>query len=133
MINFYHTDNLMLMQSKPDKAYDLAIIDPAYGIGVTKMAYTQSLKNKQTKYKPNNWDNKVPDKAFFDEVFRVSKHQIIFGINYFNIENIGSGRIKWDKCVAEGSSFNRFEYAYCSLIEHEIVFQYLWSGMFQGK
>ena len=64
---------------------------------------------------------------------RVSKNQIIFGIDYMNWENVGPGRIKWNKGVPDKVSFNQFEVAYCSFIEQEIEVKYLWSGYRQGK
>lgn len=145
MINFYCIDNIEFMKTKPDKYYDLAIVDPPYGINVAKMAYTQEdnrpvkqkngtiLRVKKLKYKHGDWDKMPPTQEYFDELFRVSKHQIIWGINYFDLKGIGNGRIKWNKCVPEGVSFNNYEYAYCSLIENEIEFTYMWAGMFQGK
>lgn len=145
MINFFNTDNLEFMKSKPDGFYDLAIVDPPYGIDVANMAYTQetnhsvkqkngnSLSVKKIKYKQNDWDKTPPSKEYFNELFRISKNQIIWGIDYFELEGIGNGRIKWNKCRPDGVSFKNYEYAYCSLIDEEIEFIFLWSGMFQGK
>jgi len=144
-INFFNIDCMEFMKSKPDGCYDLAICDPPYGIGVAKMAYTQEenrpckqkngnvLRIKKKVYKKSDWDKTPPTKEYFDELFRVSKHQIIWGINYFDLNNIGNGRIKWDKCVPDGVSFKKYEHAYCSIIDYEEEFTYLWAGMSQGK
>lgn len=144
-INFHHIDCMEFMKDKPDKFYDLAIVDPPYGINVAKMAYTQEenrlcrqkngtvLRVKKLAYKHGDWDKNPPSAEYFNELFRISKHQIIWGINYFDIPNIGNGRIKWNKCVPEGVSFNNYEYAYCSLIDEEVEFTYMWAGMCQGK
>jgi len=144
-INFILGDCIEFMKTKPDNYYDLAICDPPYGINVAKMAYTQEdnspvkqkngtvLRVKKLKYKHGDWDKVPPPKEYFDELFRVSKHQIIWGINHFDIDGIGSGLIKWNKCVPEGVSFNNYEYAYCSLLDKEIEFTYMWAGMCQGK
>jgi site-specific DNA-methyltransferase (adenine-specific) len=141
----YNCDCMEYMNTIPDNFADLAICDPPYGIGVGNMAYTQednrqckqknggSLKVKKEKYKLKDWDKKPPTQEYFNELFRTSKNQIIFGINYFNLENIGKGRIKWNKCVPEGMSFNKYEHAYCSLIDYEQEFVYLWAGMCQAK
>jgi site-specific DNA-methyltransferase (adenine-specific) len=79
-INFYNVDNMKFMASKPDNYYDLAIVDPPYGINAGKMTMG-SGKHKFKKDK--DWDNGVPSKEFFDELFRVSSNQIIWGGNYF--------------------------------------------------
>jgi site-specific DNA-methyltransferase (adenine-specific) len=133
------------MATCKDKQFDLAIVDPPYGINVAKMAYTQEenrpcrqkngsiLRVKKLKYKHGEWDKTPPTEEYFNGLFRISKNQIIWGINYFNIQNISTGRIKWNKCVPEGMSFNKYEYAYCSLITNEIEFIYLWAGMCQAK
>ena len=144
-ISFFNMDNLEFMKSKPDKCYNLIIADPPYGINVAKMAYTQednrpckqkngkTLRVKKLKYKHGDWDKSIPSDEYFNELFRISKEQIIFGINYFDLKNVGNGRIKWNKCVPEGVSFNNYEYAYCSMIDYEMEFTYMWAGMCQGK
>lgn len=141
----YLMDCMEGMAHFPDKYFDLAIVDPPYGINVAKMAYTQEdnrpvrqkngtiLRVKKLKYKHGDWDKIPPSQEYFDELFRVSKHHIIWGIKYFNLKGLGKGLIKWNKCVPEGVSFNNYEYAYCSLLNEEIEFTYLWAGMFQGK
>ena len=75
-INFYLGDCVEFMKTLPDKCYDLAIVDPEYGIGASEMTMG-SGKHKFSKGK--NWDNKIPDKTYFDELFRVSENQIIWG------------------------------------------------------
>lgn len=126
------------MKAMPDKAFDLAIVDPIYGIDGNcnrkgrhkgKLAYL----NKQ--YHDAMWQQKPPDQEYFDELFRISKHQIIWGINYFvGIRNvpIGPGRIIWDKCNG-ATSYSDAEIAGCSLIESVRLFRYMWNGMMQGK
>jgi len=145
MIQFFNIDCMELLRETPDKYYSLCIVDPPYGINVAKMAYTQEdnmsvkqkngtiLRVKKSKYKHGDWDKNIPNKAYFNELFRVSKNQIIWGIKYFNLSGIGNGLIKWNKCVPDGVSFNNYEYAYCSLLNKEIEFTYMWAGMFQGK
>ena len=132
------------MRGKPDKFYKLGIVDPPYGINVANMAYTQEdfrpvkqkngqiLRVRKAKYSHGEWDKYPPPVEYFNELFRITEHQIIWGINYFDII-VGPGRIKWDKCVPDGVSFNRYEHAYCSLIDYEITFTYLWAGMMQAK
>ena len=143
----FKEDNMLTMSRYPDKYFDLAPVDIQYGIGVGKMAYLHETgtrvkqKNgnrlnahrKNDTYALKEWDEKPPEQAYFDELRRVSKHQIIFGIDYVNWTGVGTGRIKWDKGVAEGMSFKRYETAYCSLIDTEVILPLLWSGMQQAK
>ena len=145
MTEAFNIDCMEAMAQMKDNEFDLAIVDPPYGINVGKMAYTQEdnrpikqkngqiLRVKKLKYKHGTWDKEIPPIEYFNELFRVSKNQIIWGINHFDLKNIGAGRIKWNKCVPEGVSFNNYEYAYCSLIMKEVEFVYMWAGMCQGK
>ena len=73
----------------------------------------------------------MPGKEYFDELLRVSKNQIIWGVNYFDY-SFGSGRIVWDKVNGQ-SSFSDCELAYCSLHDSTRLFRYMWNGMMQGK
>ena len=84
---------------------------------------------QRTCQKVEHWQ--VPIKDYFDELFRVSKEQIIWGCNYFDY-HFGSGRIIWDKCNMS-STFSDCEIAYCSLHETVRIFRYMWNGMMQGK
>jgi len=69
-----------LMARYEDNHFDLAIVDPPYGINASKM----TMGSGKHKFKKNkNWDNNIPSKQYFDELFRVSKNQIIWGGNYF--------------------------------------------------
>jgi site-specific DNA-methyltransferase (adenine-specific) len=99
---------MLFMRNKPDKYYDLALIDPPYGINWTeriqKKINTVAGKKAQARvgYKQHTykeWDKKTPTKEFFDEVRRVSKNQIIWGGNYFTDKlPISRCWIIWDKC-----------------------------------
>jgi len=149
----YHTDNIHLYQmdcmdlmaTVPDKYFCLALVDPPYGINVGNMAYTQEenrpckqkngaiLRVKKLKYKHGDWDKTAPDHGYFDELIRISKNQIVWGINHFDYPFKSTGRIRWDKHTPDGVSFNRYEFAYCSLISDEVLFDYLWAGMCQAK
>jgi site-specific DNA-methyltransferase (adenine-specific) len=141
----YNMDCMEAMRAMPDKCFDLAIVDPPYGIGVGKMSYLQEnkttvlqkngsrIKPRKTLYKKSTWDSSPPDIEYFKELIRISKEQIIWGINHFKIDAlIGVGRIKWDKRVHESLSFNRYEYAYCSMIDYEITYEFLYSGFNVG-
>jgi site-specific DNA-methyltransferase (adenine-specific) len=93
-------DNMLMMSRYPDKFFDLAIVDPPYGIGANKM----TLGNGKRKvFRGNNdWDSKIPPEEYFIELFRVSKNQIIWGGNYMTefLCPISSW-IFWDKGTGE--------------------------------
>ena len=103
-------DNMQLMKRYPDNHFDLAIVDPPYGIDVTKMEMGGRKRNKQDKKK--NWDNAVPTKKYFDELFRVSKNQIIWGGNYFDLP-CSQYFCVWDKGeTMYGRDFAEAEFAW---------------------
>ena len=102
--------NMELMKRYPDNHFDLAIVDPPYGIDVTKMEMGGRKRNKQDKKK--NWDNAVPTKKYFDELFRVSKNQIIWGGNYFDLP-CSQYFCVWDKGeTMYGRDFAEAEFAW---------------------
>lgn len=83
------------MAEMPDKCYDLAIVDPPYGIGASK-GYGRSLRNNP-KIIEKSWDsNGIPDNKYFQELQRVSKNQIIWGGNYFSLPPTRCFLV-WDK------------------------------------
>lgn len=101
--------NMELMARYKDNYFDLAIVDPPYGIGADKAQNTAAEQRKKAngkskagrgwkEYKKSNWDDETPDIKYFDELFRVSKHQIIWGGNYFYyIWNFSNSFILWNK------------------------------------
>jgi site-specific DNA-methyltransferase (adenine-specific) len=96
-------DNMLLMARYPDNYFDLAIVDPPYGIGAGKQSVSSSKmkgrKNsiiKRSNLKSKEWDNEIPNQEYFIELFRVSKEQIIWGGNYFPLPLINSW-IVWNK------------------------------------
>lgn len=133
MSEFINADCLEVMAKYPNGYFDLAIVDPPYFSGPEKRRYygrkVSSIGVKRLYGETSEW--KVPDKDYFEELFRVSKNQIIWGVNYFDY-HFGSGRIVWDKVNGQ-SSFSDCELAYCSLHESTRLFRYMWNGMMQGK
>jgi len=81
MITATNEDNMIMMARYSDDYFDLAIVDPPYGIDITKMQ--MGGRNKTDKGK--NWDNQTPSPEYFRELFRISKNQIIWGGNYFDL------------------------------------------------
>jgi len=116
MINLYNQDCLPAMKEMPDKAYDLAIVDPPYGIGVNHSMGRRSGE-KASPFKPCRWDSSSPGREYFDELFRVSANQIIWGANHFMdlICRRSSCWIVWDKLFSEDVSFASVELAFTSL------------------
>lgn len=90
MINFYNIDCIEFMKSKPDKCYDLAIVDPTYGID-NKIQYHETGNFKNRMYAKKRWDIYKPNSEYFNELRRISKNQIVFGGNYFT-DNLPESR-----------------------------------------
>lgn len=129
-----HGDAVAIMKSCPDKMYKLAVADPPYFTGPEKRQYYgQKVSNKGVKRidYPVTETWQIPGEDYFNELFRVSEHQIIWGCNYYN-QIFGPGRIIWDK-VNGDSSFSDCEEAYCSLHDSIRLVRYMWNGMMQGK
>lgn len=85
MLNITNEDNMLLMARYPDNYFDLAIIDPPYGIGIDgqKKSINKNPKHNRKEHTQKNWDNAIPTEEYFSELKRVSKNQIIWGANYF--------------------------------------------------
>ena len=95
-IEITNEDNMELMARYPDKYFDLAIVDPPYGIGMAKGIEVGKWKRKI--HTTKDWDDATPTAEYWTELFRVSKNQIVWGGNYF-IEYLKNTRcfIFWDK------------------------------------
>ena len=132
------------MRQMPDNAFDLAVVDPPYGIGVLSMNYTKSgavrthghAAAKRRDYrKQGEWDVKPPQE-YFDQLLRVSKKQIVWGGNYFaDMLPPSKGFICWDKRVNDSmtNDFADCEYAWLSSgMGVARMFRYCWNGMIQG-
>lgn len=134
--SFYNSDNMDIMKCYPDKYFDLCIIDPPYGIGECgdkNGSRGKLAKAKNYKAFAGN-DLKAPDKEFFDELFRISKNQIIFGANHFisKIPYDSSCWIVWDKLNGD-SDFADCELAWTSFTTSVRRFSFRWAGMLQGN
>ena len=100
-------DNMELMARYEDKYFDLAIVDPPYGIGISSNPVRQQHDRKQ-------WDDNIPNDDYFKELFRVSKNQIIWGGNYFDLPPT-QGFFIWDKKQPHEFSLAMCEYAWSSI------------------
>jgi len=122
-----------LMKGFPDKYFELAIVDPPYG--VKQPAFRKESKNKATSTKNYNnavYNQKAPDFEYFKELFRVSKNQIIWGGNYYNsFLPDGKKWIFWDKGT-EQTQWGDGELAFTSFQGSITKFKFDWNGMIQG-
>ena len=95
MIEITNEDNMLLMARYPDNYFDLAIVDPPYGINATKKMGVKKGYNPK-KWMGGDWDSAIPTPEYFIELFRISKNQIIWGGNYFDLPPTRCFYI-WDK------------------------------------
>lgn len=156
----YFQDNIELMKTFTENFIDLAYLDPEYGIGESKKNHKSrntpivqkngnKLKAKDNIYTQEDWDNTPPSDEYFQEVFRTSKNQFIWGANYFK-QIVGTtftpprrkdfgefilknprGWIIWDKLNGT-NDFNDCELAWTSFDRPTRILPYLWNGMMQG-
>jgi site-specific DNA-methyltransferase (adenine-specific) len=126
-------DCMDLMSRYPDKYFELAIVDPPYGIGEDgRNNHTRGKLAKAADYRSKSrYDNATPDGLYFTELKRVSKNQIIWGGNYF-IEHLHNTPciIVWDKNNGE-NDFADCELAWSSFDTAVRRFKYTWNGMLQ--
>lgn len=138
----YNRDCLEAMREMPDKAFDLAIVDPPYGLGegTKHLSRQQPVRQRNGSDLPvlslhtaKDWDTEQPPQVYFDELFRVSRKHIIFGENYlqFSQKHSSSGRIFWDK-INGSNDFSDGEMAWTNLFTSIRQYRFLWNGMIQG-
>ena len=115
MIKITNEDNMELMSRYEDNYFDLAIVDPPYGININVNMGRRKGDKKSNYHKFAGDDNEIPKKEYFDELFRVSKNQIIWGANYM-IEHLYSSPcwLLWDKGFSEDVTFAQYEMAWSS-------------------
>lgn len=115
MISYTENKDCMdAMREFPDKFFDLAVVDPPYGISIN---HNMGRRKGDTpsNYAPVNWDDAPPKKEYFEELFRVSKQQIIWGGNYFELPPTKCF-IVWRKPqISENVSFSMLEYAWTNV------------------
>jgi len=110
----YNQDCMEAMKDMSDNQFDLAIVDPPYGIDVKTRVFDDGKK----------WDSEIPSKKYFEELFRVSKNQIIWGANYF-LDYLGatSCYIVWDKKMTEKHLMSMSEFAWTSFKTKNLIFK----------
>ena len=131
MIDLRHVDCMEYLATCEDNAFELAIVDPPYGIGECGATnHTRGKLAKPKKYKPfAGGDKSAPSKEYFAELERVSRNQILWGANHYRARN-SSCWIVWDKL--NSGDFADAELAYTSFKTAVRVFRFRWNGMLQG-
>lgn len=126
-IKIYNADCVNYLINFKDNEFDLAIVDPPYGINVTKLKIKANKKLKQ-------WDLKSPTQKYFDELFRVSKNQIIWGMNFLNDYLPKCKKtIIWDK-LNDGTFHSDYELAWTSIKGvKQHIYRIMWYGYFYPK
>ena len=134
MIELLNCDCMAYMATVPDKYFDLAIVDPPYGIdadiknnGKNSDRHEKTSLAKINTYKKTNWDNETPNEDYFNELKRVSKKQIIWGANFFGL--VG-GMLYWHKGVTM-PTYSTGELAWLSWLQKIDFVNITWHGMLQ--
>ena len=132
MIKITNEDNMQLMARYEDNHFDLAIIDPPYGININKQSQGKGGGvAKKIEYTKKDWDSAIPTTEYFSELMRVSKNQIVWGGNYF-VENLTNSScwVVWDK-VNGTTDFADCELAWTSFKTSVRKIEWKWAGMLQ--
>ena len=140
-LSLFHADCMEIMKQYPDKYFDLAIVDPPYGIGASADSrvggsYTVNLGGVKKKvaakqYTPKDWDFEKPTTEYWNELKRVSKNQIVWGGNYF-VENLKDSAcwLVWNKRNGKNNNAD-CELAWTSFKTAVRMFEWRWNGMLQ--
>ena len=132
MIKITNEDNMQLMARYEDNHFDLAIVDPPYGIDADKKNSVKKMQSKKSAslskdYGNQNWDSDIPDNKYFTELIRVSKKQIVWGANFFNLQG---GMLYWHKRVTM-PTYSQGELAWLSWLNKIDFVDIAWHGMIQ--
>ena len=128
MINLYNVDCMDFMAGLPDKAFDLAIVDPPYK-NEFKIVASDKAAHVKRDFDLRSLNNTVPNDIYFNELRRVSRNQIVWGVNYYPTY-LGAGRIVWDK--DNTGVYSDCELAFHSFSDVTRKFLFRWNGMIQG-
>ena len=132
MITITNEDNMELMKRYKDNHFDLAIVDPPYGINADDKNSTDKKQSKKSasnskNYGDQKWDDEIPNDEYFAELKRVSKKQVIWGANFFNLQG---GMLYWHKNVTM-PTYSTGELAYLSWLNKVDFVNITWHGMLQ--
>lgn len=123
MINLHHTDCMTFMAGLPDKAYDLAIVDPPYGIG-NWIQISGNVRGEAV-----TWNDSIPPPEYFAELRRVSSRSVIWGANYYNCFNGGGGALVWNKHMPRESNMSVCELASLSWVKRVDYVDLRWQNI----
>lgn len=133
-MKLFNKDCIEAMKEMDDNQFDLAIVDPPYGINADKKnngknsdRHEKTSKAKINTYKKTNWDIDIPTDEYFVELKRVSKRQIVWGANFFNLQG---GMLYWHKQVTM-PTYSQGELAYLSWMNKIDFVDIAWHGMIQ--
>lgn len=137
----FNEDNIVGMKRFPDKFFDLAVLDPQTGQnegkkhasrGKSVVQKNGNILSLRVNHVQKEWDEQPPTQEYWDEVFRVSKNQIIMCENYlhFNQKSTSAGRIIWN--LLRDNDFSACQIMWTSLTNKIDYFEYMWNGMLQG-
>jgi site-specific DNA-methyltransferase (adenine-specific) len=133
-IQVFNEDCMATMSRYPDNYFDLAVVDPPYGIGADKKnngknsdCHERTSKAKIGNFKGNGWDKNIPNEGYFRQLKRVSKRQIIWGANYFGLTG---GMLYWHKNVTM-PTYSSGELAHLSWLTKIDFINLTWHGMIQ--
>ena len=132
-INIYHTDCIEFMKAVADNYYDLAIVDPPYGVDINNQSQGKGGGvARKIDYTKKDWDKSAPETIYFNELRRVSKNQIVWGANHFisRLPLDSSCWVVWDKDNGE-ADFADCELAWTSFKTAVRRFKWTWAGMRQ--
>jgi len=124
-IQLLNIDCMEYMATLPDKAFDLAVVDPPYGNTTDVMNLDNGNSHAAKRTQNKEYENIAPSPEYFIELKRVSKHQIIWGANWFGLKG---GYLCWNK---NGTAFGEAELAYCSMFNSVRLIEITWNGMIQ--
>jgi len=135
IINLYHGDCMEAMREMEDNQYDLAIVDPPYGIGNTTTS--KGNKNRKTPHKHVKWNSSIPSEEYFTELLRVSKNQIIWGANYMHPHIPHPGRVIHYKDPFQDPEAGKIHFCVADIASQSFdnrieLFKYRWYGNHQG-
>jgi len=132
MINLHNINCMIALKEMQDNEFDLAIVDPPYGINADKKNSGKKLQSKKSSslskdYGSQIWDNSIPNEDYFIELKRVSKRQIVWGANFFNLQG---GMVYWHKRVTM-PTYSQGELAWLSWQNKIDFVDIAWHGMIQ--
>lgn len=136
-IKLYNMDCMDYLAHCEANEFDLAVVDPPYGIGIASKSKLTGISKKE--YQVKNWDKNTPTIDYFNELRRVSKDQIIWGTNFFDGMGLNGGAIIWNKLGKDIGRRNPMpnlsdcEIAYCSKRNNVKMFSYTQIGNVYGN